>query len=67
MNQLMTPAARVHYSCRVCGATSYRSVFDRNGEGAIRPTSLLRCSGCALTFRNPKEWRARIEGAAQAA
>jgi hypothetical protein len=67
MIQLMTPAARVHYSCRVCGSTSYRSVFDRNDEGAIRPTSLLRCSGCTLTFRNPKEWRARIEVAAQAA
>ena len=67
MIHLMTPAAKVHYSCRLCGATSYRSVFDRNGAGAIHPTSVYRCSGCALTFRDAKEWRATREPMAHTA
>ncbi|MFZ2649477.1 MAG: hypothetical protein WA210_05165, partial [Burkholderiaceae bacterium] len=57
MMQLLTPAVRAHYSCRLCGATSYRNIFDRNGAGAIRATSMYRCSGCTLTFQNLKEWR----------
>lgn len=57
MYHLLTPAVRAHYSCRLCGATSYRKVVARNGTGAIRVTSQYRCSGCTLTFQDPKEWR----------
>jgi hypothetical protein len=57
MFRLLTPAVRAHYSCRLCGATSYRNVVARNGAGAIRATSVYRCSGCTLTFQDPKEWR----------
>lgn len=41
----------------MCGATSYRSVIDRDGTGALRPTSLLQCSGCSVVFVDPKAWR----------
>jgi transposase-like protein len=57
MFHLLTPALRAHYSCRLCGATSYRNVVARNETGAIRATSQYRCSGCTLTFQDPKEWR----------
>lgn len=67
MTQVMTPAMRVHYSCRLCGATSYRSVFDRDVAGAIRPTTQYRCSGCALTFRDPNEWRSARQRVGQPA
>lgn len=56
-HQLLTPALRAHYSCRLCGSTSYRNVVARNGTGEIRATSQYRCSGCTLTFQDPKEWR----------
>jgi rubredoxin len=57
MYHLLTPSVRAHYSCRLCGATSYRNVVARNGSGEIRATSQYRCSGCELTFRDPTEWR----------
>ncbi len=57
MYHLLTPAVRAHYSCRLCAATSYRNVVARNRSGALRATSQYRCSGCALTFQDPKEWR----------
>ena len=45
------------YACRMCGATSYRRVIDRDGTGALRPTSLFHCSGCSVVFMDPKAWR----------
>lgn len=41
----------------MCGATSYRPVIDRDASGALRPTSLFRCSGCSVAFTDPKAWR----------
>ncbi len=67
MMHSLTPAVRAHFSCYLCGSTSYRSVFDRNGAGAIRATSLYRCSGCTLTFRDPKDWRVAPSSVARAA
>lgn len=41
----------------MCGATSYRPVIERDASGALRPTSLFRCSGCSVVFTDPKAWR----------
>ena len=43
--------------CRMCGASSYRQVIDRDGSGAMRPTGLYRCSGCSVVFADPAAWR----------
>ena len=43
--------------CRVCGASSYRAVIDRDSSGAMRPTGLYRCSGCSVVFADPAAWR----------
>jgi hypothetical protein len=43
--------------CRICGASSYRAVIDRDGSGAMRPTGLYRCSGCSVVFADPAAWR----------
>ncbi len=45
------------YSCRNCGATSYRPVIDRDASGAIRPTGMFHCSGCSVVFKDTVEWR----------
>lgn len=55
------PASRtathaVRYSCRLCGATSYRRVVGRNAAGAIKATGEYQCSGCSLTFFDTKVW-----------
>ena len=44
-------------SCRQCGATCYRRVIARDSDGAMRPTGRYRCTGCSLSFVDPKEWR----------
>jgi hypothetical protein len=43
--------------CRMCGASSYRHVIDRDGTGAMRATGLYRCSGCSVVFADPRAWR----------
>jgi hypothetical protein len=43
--------------CRMCGASSYRPVLDRDGAGAMRATGLYRCSGCSVVFADPRAWR----------
>jgi hypothetical protein len=43
--------------CRMCGASSYRPVIDRDASGALRPTGLYRCSGCSVVFADPAAWR----------
>ena len=45
------------YDCRMCGATSYRRVIDRDDTGALRPTTPFHCSGCSVVFMDPKAWR----------
>jgi DNA-directed RNA polymerase subunit RPC12/RpoP len=62
----MTPTARVRYSCRLCGATNYLNVVGRNGAGAIQATRMYRCSGCSVTFNDPKDWRAAPEAGIRA-
>ncbi len=46
-----------HQFCRACGASSYRAVIQRDAQGAMRPSGLYRCSGCSLTFSNPRQWQ----------
>ena len=43
--------------CRLCGATSYRRVIERDEMGQMRATSLYQCSGCSVVFADPKAWR----------
>lgn len=43
--------------CRLCGATSYRRVIQRDEGGALVSTSLFQCSGCSVVFADPKAWR----------
>ena len=51
-----TEAHAVRYSCRLCGATSYRRVVGRNAAGAIKATGEYQCSGCSLTFFDTRVW-----------
>jgi hypothetical protein len=45
------------YACRMCGATSYRHVIDRDDTGALKPTGMFHCSGCSVVFTDPRAWR----------
>jgi hypothetical protein len=45
------------HCCRMCGATSYHRVIERDASGALRPTSLYQCSGCSVVFADPRAWR----------
>jgi hypothetical protein len=44
-------------SCRLCGATSYRRVIERDESGAMQAGRLYRCSGCSVVFADPLAWR----------
>lgn len=44
-------------ACRMCGATSYGRVIERDAKGAMRATGLYRCSGCSVVFADPLQWR----------
>lgn len=41
------------YSCRLCGAGTYRRVRAKPDDGA----QLFRCSGCGVVFSDPEAWR----------
>ena len=43
--------------CRLCGATSYRRVISRDGDGRMVAAGLYQCSGCSAVFADPKSWR----------
>jgi hypothetical protein len=43
--------------CRICGATNYRHVVERDATGVMRRTGLYRCSGCSAVFADPRLWR----------
>ena len=43
--------------CRLCGATSYRRVIERDAQGQLRATSLYQCAGCSVVFAEPSAWR----------
>ncbi len=51
----IAPDPRAH--CRACGAMSYRRVITRDATGRLKPNGLYQCSGCSLTFSDPKMWR----------
>jgi hypothetical protein len=54
---LSRPAVHPLNRCRLCGASSYRPVIDRDASGALRPNGLYRCSGCSVVFADPAAWR----------
>ena len=43
--------------CRLCGATGYRRVIERDARGVLVVGSRYACSGCRVTFTEPKAWR----------
>jgi hypothetical protein len=45
------------YRCRLCGAASYQRLLHRSPEGAMTYSGIYRCSGCAVDFSDPLEWR----------
>jgi hypothetical protein len=49
--------ATTRHRCHACGATSYKSVIDRDEQGAMRPTGRYRCTGCEVVFSSPQAWR----------
>jgi len=53
--------------CRICGATCYRRVIGRDSQGAMRSTGRYCCTGCSLSFSDPKEWRRLPSDGAQVA
>lgn len=44
------------YRCRHCGASSYVRLVQRSVDGAMTYADRYRCSGCPLTFVDPKDW-----------
>ncbi|WP_418320006.1 hypothetical protein [Piscinibacter sakaiensis] len=45
------------YRCRLCGAASYQRLLHRGPDGAMGYSGTYRCSGCAIDFADPIEWR----------
>lgn len=43
--------------CRLCGATSYRRVIERDERGMLVAGSRYSCSGCSVSFGDPRAWR----------
>ncbi len=52
----IAPDPRAH--CRACGAMSYRRMIARDAAGRLMPNGLYQCTGCSLTFSDPKVWHA---------
>jgi len=50
----IAPDPRAH--CRVCGAMSYRRVIARDAAGRLTANGLYQCTGCSMTFSDPKAW-----------
>ena len=62
----MSPPPFPH-ACRMCGASCYRPVIQRDSRGAMRPSGMFRCSGCSFVFSSPKDWRMGDRGGLLAA
>lgn len=45
------------YRCRLCGAASYQRQVHRGPEGTMVYSGVYRCSGCAVDFADPADWR----------
>jgi hypothetical protein len=43
--------------CHRCGATSYKALIKRDGNGAMNPSGENQCVGCKLIFTEIDEWR----------
>lgn len=50
----IAPDPRAH--CRVCGAMSYRRMIARDAAGRLTANGLYQCTGCSMTFSDPKAW-----------
>jgi DNA-directed RNA polymerase subunit RPC12/RpoP len=49
--------ARPLNSCQDCGATSYRTIIERDSEGLMKPSGRYACTGCKREFARIDEWR----------
>ena len=47
--------------CRLCGATSYRHVIERDEGGRLTNGRLKQCSGCSEVFADMAAWRGDAE------
>ena len=47
--------------CRLCGATSYRHVIERDEGGRLVKGHLKQCSGCSEVFADTAAWRGHGE------
>jgi hypothetical protein len=50
----IAPDPRAH--CRVCGAMSYRRMIARDANGRLTANGLYQCTGCSMTFSDPRAW-----------
>lgn len=50
-------AARPLNACQNCGATSYRTIIERDGQGEMKPSGRYACTGCKREFSRIDEWR----------
>lgn len=48
---------RVRNSCFHCGATSYRTVVERDQTGTMRPSGRYQCVQCRRVFTDIHQWR----------
>lgn len=44
-------------ACRDCGATSYRTIIERDSQGLMKPSGRYACTGCKREFSQIDEWR----------
>ncbi len=49
--------ARPLNACQNCGATSYRTIIERDGQGEMKPSGRYACTGCKRVFSEIDEWR----------
>jgi len=71
MSNLLKPdiAPDPRARCGACGAMSYRRMIARDAAGRLTPNGLYQCTGCSMTFSDPKAWHAvgRSPGSAEPA
>ncbi|MEN9844063.1 MAG: hypothetical protein RLZZ612_1892 [Pseudomonadota bacterium] len=48
---------RARNSCFHCGATSYRSVVERDSTGTMRSSGRYQCVQCRRVFTDIRQWR----------
>lgn len=50
--------ARPVNACQNCGATSYRTIIERDDNGEMKPSGRYACTGCKREFTRIEDWRA---------